>query len=117
MRGRSSSTKKSPTRAKPRQKTSRFTADSDVRFDPVARSRPLASDPRSTYRFYCQYGVVQQAPIAESRGRFFVRTRAPAGGIASKELKQKLKNVKPGKRPARRAIILKSASWYATPAL
>jgi hypothetical protein len=46
-----------------------------------------------------------------------VRTRAPAGGIASREHKQKLKNVKPGKRPARRAIILKSASWYANAAL
>ena len=46
-----------------------------------------------------------------------MRTRAPAGGIASRELKQKLKNVKPGKRPARRAIILKSASWYANAAL
>jgi hypothetical protein len=50
-------------------------------------------------------------------GRFFVRTRTPAGGIASKELKQKLKNVKSKKRPARRAIILKSASWYANAAL
>jgi hypothetical protein len=46
-----------------------------------------------------------------------VRTRAPAGGIASKELKQKLKNGKSKKRPARRAIVLKTASWYANAAL
>jgi len=46
-----------------------------------------------------------------------VRTRAPAGGIASKDFKQKLKNGKSKKRPARRAIILKSASWYANAAL
>jgi hypothetical protein len=48
-----------------------------------------------------------------------VRTRAPSGSIASKEFKQKLKNVKSKskKRPARRAIILKSASWYANAAL
>jgi hypothetical protein len=55
--------------------------------------------------------------MVELQGRFFVRTRAPAGGIASKELKQKPKNVKSKKRPARRAIILKSASWYANAAL
>ena len=46
-----------------------------------------------------------------------MRTRAPAGGIASREFKQKLKNGKSKKRPARRAIILKSASWYANAAL
>ena len=46
-----------------------------------------------------------------------MRTRAPAGGIASKEFKQKLKNGKSKKRPARRAIVLKSASWYANAAL
>jgi hypothetical protein len=46
-----------------------------------------------------------------------VRTRTPAGGIASKEFKQKLKSGKSKKRPARRAIILKSASWYANAAL
>jgi hypothetical protein len=46
-----------------------------------------------------------------------VRTRAPAAGIASKELKQKSKNGKAKKRPARRAIVLKSASWYANAAL
>jgi hypothetical protein len=37
--------------------------------------------------------------------------------MASKELKQKLNNVKSRKRPVRRAIILKSASWYASAAL
>ena len=46
-----------------------------------------------------------------------MRTRAPAGGIAAKEFKQKLKNGKSKKRPARRAIVLKSASWYANAAL
>jgi hypothetical protein len=37
--------------------------------------------------------------------------------MASKELKQKPNNVKSRKRRARRATILKSASWYANAAL
>jgi hypothetical protein len=46
-----------------------------------------------------------------------VRTRVKVGRITSKELKQKLKNFKSKKRPARRSIVLKSASWYANAAL
>ena len=78
------------TRAKRRQKTSKFTADRAVRSDPVARSKTLIFDTATGYCFYSQYGVVQQAPMRQScKGGFSCATRAPAGGIASKELKAK----------------------------
>ena len=46
-----------------------------------------------------------------------MRTRVQVGRITSNGIKQKLKNVKSKKGPARRSVILKSASWYANAAL